>query len=538
MASTAPVSGIPVPSVFSPHDVINFSTSVRPPGSEGGSTALEHRSLQSGISDTPHKTTMESFSRKNSRAYKVEDMARLLKSELKGRNFNNLGYLPAVLFPPESRAFFPFDEKDFIDPYGSGIRFSTYETSNTTAPGFLKDHFLSFELSFLRLRRNAAPSFEHIRGRSISSIDDVNEEEDDGGEDDEEMFEIEEGDEIDDDIVVESTDAVANASDTSKPKPLASDELQVQQWLNNIISNSLTLMPVKPTPRPILSDFYAKPLVGVTPEKRKPDVVITNGDANVDAGNWARIAAVIEITRTINFPTRTRKAAAQRAVLILKNSPGRRFVPIILISDRQFMVVVFHRSGVSYSKKFDIVEEMHIFIYVIVGLCCADSQYLGYDPAVTFDPTTGLPATMTFKHRILYIKKHPPPVVKEGITGRGTVCFFVVDMVTGEEFAVKVVWADDKQETSEVEYFTEFAQKRIKGVQVLVDSMDCVCRNGEADSTAIWNKSKNKKFVPRVYRKLLLAGVGQDFSQFRTKNELLGALEDVAISVCHCFLIF
>ena len=279
------------------------------------------------------------------------------------------------------------------------------------------------------------------------------------------------------------------------------------------------------------ADHSTLSLKGVTAEKRKPDVVLLPESALAGRRGWFNVLAIIEITREANFPSRIMKECDQRALMILRNTPGREFFPLIAISGRKFRIFNYHRSGVSRSPIYDMVKNVNGFYYIILSLLLTKLEALGFDPNITFNRLLQ-PTHITFCNKLYEIKRNL--YTRDGIQGRGTVCWEVKCPDTHKHYLLKTSWVNKGRRRSEVEFYKEMAEHRVKGVPILIHAEESKAWDG-VSSTRKWRpESENNNsttFIIRTCCKLLLDGIGKPLTEFTSKYELICAIIDIIESM-------
>ncbi|KAJ2916884.1 hypothetical protein MD484_g3477, partial [Candolleomyces efflorescens] len=130
--------------------------------------------------------------------------------------------------------------------------------------------------------------------------------------------------------------------------------------------------------------------------------------------------------------------------------PNRRYVRCMIITERQARFYHFDRSGVQYTKLFDIHEDAKLFVLLVVGLCTNDESLVGLDESVQWTVggdgvrTGGTLTTVgPNKTPITYtLSMDEVPWVRTNVLGRGIVCWSVQDE-RGEGLIVKDYWMSE-----------------------------------------------------------------------------------------------
>jgi hypothetical protein len=208
--------------------------------------------------------------------------------------------------------------------------------------------------------------------------------------------------------------------------------------------------------------------------------------------------------------------------------PNRRYVRCLLVTEKRARFYHFDRSGVQYTKLFDIHEEAELFVLLVVGLCTTDERLLGLDDTVQW--TIGADGRRTGgtlrtvgpdQAPITYtLSTDQMPWVRSSILGRGIVCWPVQDK-KGECFIVKDYWMSQGREP-EYEIL-----EQVKGKPGLCQIVSYEIGRGETkDFRGPTDSFGDGAFHNSIAIRIIMKSVTGPIDSFTSPEELLAALRD------------
>ncbi|RXW17055.1 hypothetical protein EST38_g8802 [Candolleomyces aberdarensis] len=211
------------------------------------------------------------------------------------------------------------------------------------------------------------------------------------------------------------------------------------------------------------------------------------------------------------------------------HQPNRFFVRSLIITEHRAQLFHFDRSGAQYTELFDIHEHPHTFVRLVLGLCAVDEQLLGLDDSLHW--TTGRGGKRTSgtlktvdgdnqatEHDLILSE---PPLHRSSIQGRGTVCWPVMERVSGRRLLVKDYWMSEGR-IPEFELLKEV--KCLKGVSQMV-----AYEEGRGQTKFFRGdigSINSKKFHNRKAIRIILEVYGKSIDKFSSAEEFLGAFRD------------
>ncbi|KAJ2922764.1 hypothetical protein H1R20_g14320, partial [Candolleomyces eurysporus] len=208
--------------------------------------------------------------------------------------------------------------------------------------------------------------------------------------------------------------------------------------------------------------------------------------------------------------------------------PNRNFVRSIAVMGRKVRLFHFDRSGTQYSPPFDIHEDPHAFIRLILGLSSIDERTLGLDDTIqwTIGPdgqkVAGTLKTVRPDSTVVFydLVMDRGPFTRTSLCGRGTTCW-VVRTADGEELIVKDYWVAEDQ-PSEVGLLDEV--KGLSGVCQMVSYEDNRVRvkDFRAETIALGDDVTSNRTKIRIVMK----AYGPSIESFTSVAQFLSALRD------------
>ncbi|KAJ2936993.1 hypothetical protein H1R20_g96, partial [Candolleomyces eurysporus] len=219
---------------------------------------------------------------------------------------------------------------------------------------------------------------------------------------------------------------------------------------------------------------------------------------------------------------------AAHAKHIFIQQPNRNFVRSISVTGRKVRLFHFDRSGAQYSPPFDIHDDPHTFIRLILGLSSLNERTLGLDDTIqwTMGPdgqkvggtlTTIGPDNVIVTYNLAMDQG---PFARTSLCGRGTTCW-VVRKADGERLIVKDYWvAEDRP--SEVRLLDEV--KGLPGVCQMVSYEDnrVQTKDFRAEKMALEDDTLKNRTKIRIVMK----AYGPTIEKFTSVTQVLSALRD------------
>lgn len=279
-------------------------------------TKGSNRNINSG-SNSPLVEKQSSYTHKHKQAIKAPDMSKRVLSELDPFQIEDTGgpFVTGLinrLFRPQR---FPNFAQYLVGKYT--------QLKNTLKAALIScPSYLPFSLHPFKTGQSLEEPEEEVLEEDFSAYADH-------------LQEYEDEPDPDEDEDAAQSDNKPQGS-LGKKKP--SDERDYREWFTTINThlNQLALdVCAAAGHRSWYSMFHNKNMEGVTPDRRKPDLILADNTAT-NLKNWLSVRSVCEVTRIRGFPPKFNGQLAQRATLMFLNNAGRRFVPILGISGDQF----------------------------------------------------------------------------------------------------------------------------------------------------------------------------------------------------------
>jgi hypothetical protein len=227
---------------------------------------------------------------------------------------------------------------------------------------------------------------------------------------------------------------------------------------------------------------------------------------------------------------------------IFINQPNRRFVRALIVSEKNFRLFHFDRSGVQFTEPIDIhgADGAHTFIRLVLGLGSIDERDVGLDTSIQWDILSGRKVSGTLKVRgpkqenrrrsdtrrakrpvITYELASVDPIVScYNVRGRGVICWEVIDPQSGETLLVRDVWR------SEDRISEDFYLDRAKKIPGIVDMIFCEVNRGATKDLRGVEGASHADFRNRVAIRIVMDNHGKSIQHFKSPMELLSALRD------------
>ncbi|KAJ2914098.1 hypothetical protein MD484_g6311, partial [Candolleomyces efflorescens] len=217
---------------------------------------------------------------------------------------------------------------------------------------------------------------------------------------------------------------------------------------------------------------------------------------------------------------------------IFIQQPNRRFVRVLLLTEKNLRFFHFDRSGAMCSSYIDIHKNPGTFIRLVVGLNSLDESVLGFDTSIKWVIEDGrkIGGTLTTwspndpETKMNYQLCDVNPIDRShDIRGRGTRCWHVSDPETHTEYWVKDCWrAEDR--VSEHIYHEEAMD--CPGVAQMVAFEE---NRWETKSFRGEDGIAHKDFHNRVAARIVTYCYGLCIRNFSCALELLRAMRDAII---------
>ncbi|KAJ2922774.1 hypothetical protein H1R20_g14319, partial [Candolleomyces eurysporus] len=326
---------------------------------------------------------------------------------------------------------------------------------------------------------------------------------------------------------------------TRLPKALARKS-RLRQSLSEMINSIIRYFSPKETHAARMAvdaqvnSIYREPTRSSIIFSSSPDIVIKASGPSFSAPKvaslgFSNIAACVGVSLK-EAPTdefAQVAAMATHAKHIFIQQPNRNFVRSIAVTGRKVRLFHFDRSGTQYSPPFDIYEDPHAFIRLILGLSSLDERTLGLDDTIqwTIGPdgqkVAGTLKTVRPDSTVVFydLVMDRGPFTRTSLCGRGTTCW-VVRTADGEELIVKDYWvAEDR--TSEVRLLDEV--KGLPGVCQMVAYEDNRAQTKDFVGESITledNTLKNRTI------RIIMKAYGPSVKRFSSATQILSALRD------------
>ncbi|KAJ2919566.1 hypothetical protein MD484_g786, partial [Candolleomyces efflorescens] len=216
---------------------------------------------------------------------------------------------------------------------------------------------------------------------------------------------------------------------------------------------------------------------------------------------------------------------------IFIQQPNRDFVRLLLVTEQDFRLFHFDRSGVQYTEEIDLHSKAtrHIFVRLVLGLCSPHESDLGLDTSIQWEIENERKArgslavcddTGVVNYRLAAIH---PIRSSFNIRGQCTTYWTVVDPESNETLLVKDSWRLEGR-VPEREYLEEVRNLGLAGVARMV-----TCENERAETKYfrdLGTKSPLANFHNRISTRTLIDCEGKLILDFTSTMQLVCALYD------------
>ncbi|KAJ2927848.1 hypothetical protein H1R20_g9245, partial [Candolleomyces eurysporus] len=220
---------------------------------------------------------------------------------------------------------------------------------------------------------------------------------------------------------------------------------------------------------------------------------------------------------------------------IFIQQPNRQFVRLLLITEQNFRLFHFDRSGVQHTEEMDLHSKYtrHIFIRLVLGLSSPHESDLGLDTSIEWEIKQGLKVGGTLKAHgnnsatgIAYKLAAIAPIRSSfDIRGCATTYWRVIDPQSGETLLVKDSWRSEER-VSEREYLEEANDKRLPGVVHMIS-----CEENRDETKRFRGFEDDDKlpahFYNRISIRILMDCEGHIIYKFDTKGNKLTCPDDI-----------
>ncbi|KAJ2915684.1 hypothetical protein MD484_g4717, partial [Candolleomyces efflorescens] len=244
---------------------------------------------------------------------------------------------------------------------------------------------------------------------------------------------------------------------------------------------------------------------------------------------FSNIAACVTVGLTERQTDETDQVALMAAYAkhIFIQQPNRNFVRSISITGRNARLFQFDRSGAQYSPTFDIHDDPHTFIRLILGLSSLDERVLGLDDTIqwTLGPdgrkVGGTLRTVSLDNSVITYElvMSQGPFARTSLCGRGTTCW-VVKAANGEKFIVKDYWVAGGR-PSESNLLREV--NGLPGICQVVSFEDDRMRTEHFREPVT---TQDDTFKNRTKIRIVMKAYGPSIENFTSVTQLLSALRD------------
>lgn len=249
-----------------------------------------------------------------------------------------------------------------------------------------------------------------------------------------------------------------------------------------------------------------------------PDLVViprSKVGANVE---WADIESFVSL--------RPKRELTEYGRICFATQYDRRHVLGLGFLHNRLTLYTFDRSGVAFSREYNVHEDPDIFLRVAIGILFMDQSQLGHD--VTFLNDQHLIAEGV-RYKIL-----GKIYVDRSLRGRGTVCLKAESASGGSVgkvvCVIKDAWVDRTSSTKEVQMVKFLNEKSIANIPEflfgdIVKTTD-LSGNKVNDSTEYFRGPSSTAEIRDHYR-IVMTPYGEPIWQFTCLTELISATLDV-----------
>ncbi|KAJ2912845.1 hypothetical protein MD484_g7562, partial [Candolleomyces efflorescens] len=209
------------------------------------------------------------------------------------------------------------------------------------------------------------------------------------------------------------------------------------------------------------------------------------------------------------------------------HQPNRRFVRALTLNGSHLRLFHFDRSGVQYTPPFDINEDPHTFVRLVLGLSSQDEADIGLDTSIRWLIMNGrkVGGALMMREANNSVQLYPllqlePFFCRSSICGRSTTCWSVLDKRTNEKLLVKSSWRSEDR-TSEHLYLQEAI-----GVAGIVQMVSCEPDRAQTKELRSLLDVIPQGFQNRIESRVLIKRYGEPIVNFASCKDVLCALRD------------
>ncbi|RXW20938.1 hypothetical protein EST38_g4921 [Candolleomyces aberdarensis] len=293
-----------------------------------------------------------------------------------------------------------------------------------------------------------------------------------------------------------------------------------------VIDTHLTQLPHK---EPVPTTNFSSPDISV--KARGYSFQLPHRATTTDIG-YSNIATCFEVKVTNKRWTLMYQLLqlAGYARQIFIQQPNRRFVRALIITEQNFRLFHFDRSGVQFSHPIDIhgKDGAHTFVRLVLGLGSLDEVDVGLDTSLKWEIENGRKVGGTLTTRgednseVKYTLADVEPTVPcYTVRGRGVICWTVIDPLSGQTLFVRDSWR--AQDRLSEDFYLEKARVIAGVAQMLLFEYN---RGETKNFRGFDTQSPHSSFRGRISGRIVLNSHGKSIKHFKSPKELLCALRD------------
>ena len=274
--------------------------------------------------------------------------------------------------------------------------------------------------------------------------------------------------------------------------------------------------------------FHNKPLPE-SPIKRKPDIILK--DVGNSVVTWRTVRAIAEITSQAYEVGKLVRTVIDKSYIVLTMQASRVFIPILSIwENHMFRLTVSDCEGQLRSTVYKLsgpwpVNSSLDFLHLIVSLCFADIQYVGYDPTFTLD-RFGLVKSIKCCDQSYKIVN--TIYETQSFVGHATRVWEVE--YQRKHFILKDAWVEKSRNFTEIQHLQHVAG--VQGVPEFICGEDVIV-NGNILCTGDIRGLQLP--TTRMQWRIVTCSIGSHIADFRNKRELISAFKDIVTSKSNFF---
>ncbi|KAJ2914316.1 hypothetical protein MD484_g6092, partial [Candolleomyces efflorescens] len=282
---------------------------------------------------------------------------------------------------------------------------------------------------------------------------------------------------------------------------------------------------------PVDTDTFTSPDICVKGEGSSFQLPDGGGVSSVGYPNVVAFFEV-KITTQEKKPVQELLQLAVYARQLFIHQPNRRFVRSLLITEQNFQLFHFDRSGVQYTQEIDIHQHAGVFVRLVLGLCSLNESDVGLDDSLEWKIVNGRKVSGTLKTQgendaeIIYeLAEIDPTDLFYDICGRGLTSWRVVDPASGEHLLVRDMWRSQSRRSED--YYLEKARGKLGLVQMISFEHN----RGETAQFRRYNNSLDPLFQSRnrIAARFVLDTHGKSIESFKSPREFVLALRDTVV---------